>query len=156
MSREQPRWLATGFAVGAIFAYLIDGGRGRQRRRVLRERSAGSIRHAARRCARASRTAVLRTRGRSRGLWHDLHPPRPEALDEAGLAHRVESVLFRDPNVPKGKISINAERGTVFLRGQVDSAELIDELTESVRRIAGVTDVVNLLHLPGTPAPHND
>jgi osmotically-inducible protein OsmY len=77
-----------------------------------------------------------------------------EPLDDAGLAHKVESVLFRDTHVPKGEISINAERGTVFLRGQVESPELIDELTKSVRKIVGVSEVVNLLHLPGTPAPH--
>jgi osmotically-inducible protein OsmY len=57
--------------------------------------------------------------------------------------------------VPKGKLTINAEGGTVFLRGQVESQELIDDLTESVGKIAGVREVLSLLHLPGTPAPHH-
>ncbi len=107
------------------------------------------------RLARQSRAAALQTLGRTRGARYRLLPPQPrEPLDDAGLAHKVESVLFRDRHVPKGEISINAELGAVFLRGQVESAELIDDLVESVRKIHGVDEVVNLLHLPGTPAPH--
>jgi len=53
-------------------------------------------------------------------------------------------------------MSINAENGAVFLRGEVEDADLIAGLTRSVRGIAGVTEVVNLLHQPGTPAPHRD
>jgi osmotically-inducible protein OsmY len=87
-----------------------------------------------------------------------MHRLRPcstaTLLDDAGLAHKVESILFRDQRVPKGKISVNAEGGAVFLRGQVEDGELIADLTESVRKIAGVSEVVNLLHKPGTPAPH--
>lgn len=50
------------------------------------------------------------------------------------LAHKVESVVFRDPKFPKGQISINAEEGEVFLRGQVDRRELIHDLEEAVPR----------------------
>lgn len=67
---------------------------------------------------------------------------------------RPGCVPFRDPHVPKGQISINAERGAVFLRGQVEGPELIDDLAASVRKIHGVSEVVDLLHLPGTEAPH--
>ena len=63
-------------------------------------------------------------------------------------------MLFRDPRVPKGQISINAEDGSVFLRGQVERAELIEAVDDAVARIGGVDRVVNLLHLPGTEAPH--
>lgn len=101
-----------------------------------------------------ARVTGLRLRGRTKGVLHQLCPPASEPLDDAGLAHKVESVLFRDPHAPKGQININAERGTIFLRGQVESPELIDDLTESVRKIPGVSEVVSLLHLPGTEAPH--
>jgi osmotically-inducible protein OsmY len=77
-----------------------------------------------------------------------------EPLDDATLAHKVESVLFRITRVPKGQISINAESGTVFLRGQLASEELIREIEESVREIPDVAEVVSLLHVPGTEAPH--
>jgi hypothetical protein len=142
-------------AAGVVSEYLFDPERGSHRRRLLRERTGGLLKRSSRRAARQSRTTVKRIVGRSRGALHALSSERPrEPLDDAGLAHKVESVLFRDPKIPKGDISINAENGTVFLRGQIASAELIDDVMEAVRAIAGVEKAVNLLHLPGTPAPH--
>src|SRR5918995_1858000 len=92
-------------------------------------------------------------RGRTRGLVHAISlGPTPE-LDDAELVHKVESVVFRDPRMPKGRVSLNAERGRVFLRGEVDDPDLIAALEAAVRRVRGVKDVKNLLHLPGTPAP---
>jgi hypothetical protein len=119
-------------AAGAGLEYLLDPERGAHRRHVIHAR-------------------VNRIVGRSRGALHTLSS---EPLDDAGLAHKVESMLFRDPKIPKGDININAENGTVFVRGQIDSEELIDDVMESVREIAGVDKAVNLMHLPGTPAPH--
>jgi osmotically-inducible protein OsmY len=74
-------------------------------------------------------------------------------VDDATLAHKVESVLFRDRDVPKGEISINAENGVVFLRGQVERPEIVEELADRVRKVRGVRGVENLLHTPGTPPP---
>lgn len=146
--------MAIGAAAGGALAFLLDPERGRGRRRLVRERSAGAVRHSARHGARTCRTAALRTWGHAKGLVHRLRPHPREPLDDAGLAHKVESVLFRDPRVPKGQISINAENGAVFLRGQIENAELIDEVATAVRKIRGVGKVVNLLHPPGTEAPH--
>ena len=42
----------------------------------------------------------------------------------------------------------------MFLRGEVESEELIRDLDDAVRAIAGVHAVENLLHVPGTRAPH--
>jgi osmotically-inducible protein OsmY len=103
---------------------------------------------------RATRATALQAVGRSKGKLYRLNPPAETLLDDAGLAHKVESVLFRNPNVPKGKISVNAESGTVYLRGQLENADLIDAVVESARAIPGVGEVVSLLHLPGTEAPH--
>ena len=150
--RRPGRSLLTGFASGAGLAYLFDAQRGRQRR----DHAAAVVRQSTRRLVRRARVTGLRLRGRTKGVLHQLRRPPSEPLDDAGLAHKVESMLFRDPHVPKGQISINAERGTIFLRGQVESPELIDDLTESVRRIPGVSEVVNLLHLPATEAPHTE
>jgi len=145
--------LFAAFASGAGLAYLFDPRSGGQRRDL----GAAAVRHSVRRLARRVRVAGLLSVGRTKGVLHELRPPQPaEPLDDAGLAHKVESVLFRDPHVPKGELSINAERGTVFLRGQVGSTELIDDLVASVRKIPGVSEVVSLLHLPGTEAPHAD
>jgi hypothetical protein len=83
-----------------------------------------------------------------------VHTQRVAGYDDAELAHKVESVVFRHDDLPKGKVSINAENGTVFLRGQVDSPDTIVRIERAVREVEGVDGVENLLHLPGTPAPH--
>jgi len=77
------------------------------------------------------------------------------AVDDATLVDKVESAIFRDPAVPKGRININAERGRVVLRGEVDQSEQISALEAAARQVPGVKDVENLLHLPGTPAPQS-
>ena len=148
-------WLLAGVSVGAALEYLFDPERGGHRRRRGRERAAGTVRHSARRLARSVRASWLRALGRARGWAHRLRQHRvTEPLDDVTLAHKVESVLFRNSSVPKGQISINAESGTVFLRGQLENEELIHEIVDSVQEIPDVAEVVNLLHSPGTEAPH--
>ncbi|MFL5971361.1 MAG: BON domain-containing protein [Gaiellaceae bacterium] len=78
--------------------------------------------------------------------------PKPQP-DDVTLAHMVESELFRDEQVPKGQINVNAENGKIYLRGEVGEQELIRDLEERARSIHGVQEVENLLHLPGTEAP---
>jgi osmotically-inducible protein OsmY len=69
------------------------------------------------------------------------------------LVSKVESEVLGDPDVPKGSVNVNAEDGVVVLRGQVERPDQIRKLEKAVRKIDGVVDVENLLHLPGTPAP---
>jgi hypothetical protein len=99
------------------------------------------------------RSAGARAGGRAKGFVHRLRPQGAEPPDDVTLAHKVESVVFRDPRFPKGRININAEQGEVFLRGQIARPELIHDLEAAVRKVPGVRDVENLLHLPGTPVP---
>jgi osmotically-inducible protein OsmY len=77
------------------------------------------------------------------------------ALDDATLTQKVMSELFRDKRIPKGRINVNAENGVVLLRGEIEEPGLIVEIVERARRIGGVTDVENLLHLPGETAPRS-
>lgn len=112
------------------------------------------MRHAARHVRRSWRASALQVLGHAKGACHRLFPPSGEPLDDAGLAHKVESILFRDTRVPKGRISVNAERGAVYLRGELETVELIDDVASATERISGVRQVVNLLHLSGTEAPH--
>jgi osmotically-inducible protein OsmY len=76
--------------------------------------------------------------------------------DDATLAHKVETVLFRPDDVPKGKINVNVEYGKVVLRGEADSQEMIDDLVRRATEIEGVERVESLLHLPGEPAPMHE
>ena len=76
--------------------------------------------------------------------------PQP---DDATLAHKVETEIFRDADIPKGRINVNAENGKVVLRGEVEQPELIQDLEKRTKKVQGVQEVENLLHVPGTPAP---
>jgi BON domain len=157
--RQQPssRWSAESFLGGAVvggaLAYLLDPAHGRRRRRLLADRSAGMARRSSREATRTMRIAAGRAQGRTRGLIHRLRPRDAEPVDDVELVHKVESLVFRDPKLPKGQVSINAEQGEVFLRGQVEQPELIRDLEEAVRKVPGVRRVENLLHLPGTATP---
>lgn len=144
---------ALGAGTGAFLMYLLDPERGRARRRRTLDRAGSLARRGRRRLLRGVRVGTAQAIGHAKGLAHRLRRERPAELDDVTLAHKVESVLFREPWVPKGAISVNAEEGVVFLRGQVETAELVRRLEERVRRIEGVRGVQNLLHLPGMPAP---
>jgi osmotically-inducible protein OsmY len=78
--------------------------------------------------------------------------PAEERLNDPALAQKVASEVFRDAELPKDKISLNAEYGVVYLRGEVPSKEVMDELTARARAVEGVRAVENLTHLPGEPA----
>ena len=76
-----------------------------------------------------------------------------KAFDDATLARKVESEVFRDPDFPKGQVLVNVQRGVVQLRGEVPSADMLDALVARTREVQGVEQVESLLHLPGTGAP---
>jgi osmotically-inducible protein OsmY len=77
----------------------------------------------------------------------------PKDLDDVAVARKVETVIFRDDAVPKGKIDVNAADGVVWLRGEAKTPEMIKELERQTAAIPEVKRVENLLHLPKTPAP---
>jgi hypothetical protein len=78
---------------------------------------------------------------------------RPKDLDDVSLARKVETVIFRDDSIPKGSIDVNAADGTVWLRGEAKTPEMIKDLERQTAAIPEVEQVENLLHLPKTPAP---
>lgn len=77
----------------------------------------------------------------------------PKDLDDVALARKVETIIFRDESVPKGKIDVNAADGVVWLRGEAKNPEMIKSLERQASAIPEVKKVKNLLHLPNTPAP---
>jgi len=131
-------------AVGALAAYFLDPDRGRSRRAQTRDRLAAMSRRAGERLARTSRYVTATASGKAQALTHSGNGSG-EAPNDAVLAHRVESELFRDPSVPKGKLNVNAEHGVVYLRGVTDSPDQVRALEDKTRRIDGVRDVRNLL-----------
>jgi osmotically-inducible protein OsmY len=139
-------------AFGAALTYFFDPENGRRRRKVAGDRLAGLFRRHGRRLARA---VVSETHGLKQKAAHRREQAKPQP-DDVTLARKVETEIFRDAEVPKGKINVNAENGKIVLRGEADSSEMIDELVARARNVQGVQDVENLLHTPGEPAPMHE
>ena len=76
--------------------------------------------------------------------------PKPKPLDDVTITRKVESVLFRDGSVDKGKISVNTVDGIVSLRGEAKNPDAIKSIEAKVQAIPEVKQVENLLHLPKT------
>ena len=144
-SRQLPFYLAAA-AGGAALAYYLDSQQGRRRRHVTRDKALSLVRHGTKR----GRKLVHHVSADARGYVERATHARGgnEELDDATLVDKVESIVFRDRDVPKGRININAEKGVVFLRGEVDRPELVDALEARVRKVRGVRGVENLLHTP--------
>jgi osmotically-inducible protein OsmY len=130
MGRAAP--FVAGCIVGAAAEYLLDPGAGTRRRDAVRrakymEGVAEGVAH------KAART---------------VHPVEHEPPDDVTLSRKVESIAFREAGTPKGHVSVNAERGVVYLRGQLDTSEQIDALVSAAGAVEGVKGVKNLLHTP--------
>ena len=93
----------------------------------------------------AATTTALRERSRA------SEPGQP--VDEVALVSRVKSELFRDADIDKGAINVNAERDVVFLRGTATTEDQVREIGQRVESFPGVRKVVNLLHVAGAPVP---
>ena len=126
------RKLITLVGLGAALRYFLDRSSGATRRAQARNRVLGFL--------------------RERGVLGQSPPGRSTDLDDTTLAHKVETEIFRDVDVPKGQINVNAEDGVVILRGEVERPELINDLEGKARSVQGVKGVENLLHVPGVEA----
>jgi len=138
--------------MGAALAYFFDPETGNRRRSMTRDRVLAFFRRTGRQAGRAGQAAKSQAYGVTQNAIH-LKERSKEEPDDATLAHKVETEIFRDADVPKGDINVNAENGVVYLRGQVADEGLVETLGKSVRKIQGVREVENLLHTPGTPTP---
>jgi hypothetical protein len=142
-----------GIALGALLEYFLDANAGRRRRHTARDRAMSRMRRGERRAALRARRTESRAIGIARRTVNAIRRGQRDPIDDVTLAHKVESELYRGAHVPKGRISINAEDGFVFLRGVMERQADIDRIGAATRQIAGVRAVENLIHLPGTPAP---
>jgi osmotically-inducible protein OsmY len=143
--------VAAGVAGGAAGAYFLDPQEGKRRRHVAFDRIAALVRRGKAESERKARYAA----GQARGAAYEAAGAGngSESLPDPDLANKVRSQIFRGEETPKGDINVNAENGIVYLRGEVKSADDVNRLGEQARGITGVRDVVNLLHVPGEPAP---
>ena len=147
------RKLLTLAGLGAALTYFFDPQSGGQRRATARDRTLAFFRRRGRGLDRAAGSVQAEAKGLVQKAKHLNAKDKLEDPNDATLARKVETEIFRDPDVPKGQIDVNAEDGVVILRGEVENAELIRDLEERTRSVQGVTQVENLLHTPGTEAP---
>lgn len=149
------RWIAPlAAAAGALAGFFFDPVSGRSRRAQLAQRVPAFFRRRGRGLGRLGRRVRSDVYGLKQKATHLRQQPKPD-MNDPTLAQKVETVIFRDPKVPKGQINVEAHDGVVELRGEVARPELIEELVERARSVPEVREVENLLHLPGTPAPNH-
>ena len=135
-------------AIGAALAYFFDRDNGRQRRKIAVDK-AGKL---ARRAGQQAQGAAAQAQGLKEKATHLSEQEKPQP-DDVTLARKVESEIFRDADVPKGQINVNVEDGVVYLRGELEQPDLIEDLETQARKVQGVRGVENLLHAPGQEAP---
>jgi osmotically-inducible protein OsmY len=117
-------------AIGAALVYFFDPRQGAKRRAMARDKVLSFVRKA--------------SSGAS---------SQPKDVDDQTLKAKVESEVFRPADAPKGDVDVNVENGVVYLRGQVEQPELIQDLELRVRAVQGVREVENLLRVPGAEQP---
>ena len=105
--------------LGWALAYFLDPENGARRRNTTRDRLLAFLRQTARQSQAVSQTAYAT----KQKVTH--RQEEPKEFDDVTLAHKVETELFRDPDIPKGQININAVDGVVELRGEVKRPELV-------------------------------
>jgi hypothetical protein len=140
-------WL--GAVVGAGLAYFLDPDRGKGRRAQTRDRLAATFRRVGREAGRRGRWSQGPITGLAARVAGALSSREP--MNDATLTAKVESELFRDAEVPKGRININAENGTVILRGVAESRDQIEQLLAQTASIAGVRVARSLLRTEDEP-----
>jgi osmotically-inducible protein OsmY len=134
--------------LGALLAYFFDPDNGRRRRAMARDRMRAKFRRLEERADQASATAEA-VKQKATHLKEE-EKPQP---DDVTLARKVETEIFRDADVPKGQINVNAENGKIVLRGEVEKPAMIKDLEKRAKKVQGVAEVENLLHTPGSAAP---
>jgi osmotically-inducible protein OsmY len=145
--KRTPAMVGGAVAMGALLEYFLDKDRGRRRRKLVVDRTRGIANRTMRRAGRAERGMVSAVYGVAMKATHLREQPKPQP-DDATLARKVETEIFRPADAPKSTVNINAENGVVYLRGEVAQPEMIEELVRKARKVKGVRDVRNLLHLP--------
>ncbi|WP_336489550.1 BON domain-containing protein [Methylobacterium nigriterrae] len=80
------------------------------------------------------------------------YPDNPRIGDEA-LADRCARVLEWDVRIPENSVSLKVERGCVTLQGCVPYYHQKAAVDKALRRLAGVTDIVNLIAVKPSVRP---
>jgi osmotically-inducible protein OsmY len=138
--------------LGALIAYFFDPDNGGRRRAMARDRLAAKARRSSERVGSTAQSAASQAQAAKSKVAHREEEAKTQP-DDVTLARKVETEIFRDADLPKGQINVNAENGKVVLRGEVEKPELIKDLEKRTKKVQGVLEVENLLHVQGTASP---
>jgi osmotically-inducible protein OsmY len=138
-----------GAAIGAAAAWFLDPNDGTRRRNVVRDKTMKYARQGKDEAARKATHARETVKGKATAVAPGTgREPAEERLNDPALKAKVESEIFRDPDVPKGQVSVSVDEGIVSLRGQVEDPAKIEALREAAEKVEGVRRVESLLHSP--------
>ena len=140
---------ASGAAFGAALVYFLDGQSGSGRRAVARDKAGKYARTGGGTVQSAAQSAASQAQGVASRAQHAATGGDSAPTDDATLKSKVETEIFRDADAPKGAVNVSAVNGIVELRGQLDDRDQIEALEAKARKVTGVRDVRNMLHLPG-------
>jgi osmotically-inducible protein OsmY len=133
-------------AAGLAAGYFLDPDAGKRRRHVARDRALALIRRGTARAERETSYRGGQVEGKLEAATRG-GDGKPAANDQA-LADRVKSEIFQPADAPKDSVNVNVERGIVYLRGEVEQRDQINELVKKAGAIDGVAGVESLLHTP--------
>jgi len=151
-SGRSPLAVIAGAVAGAIAVYFLDPERGRARRAQFVDWSGARLRRGWHNLNQLGARTGSNAAAFPQRMVRLRSGPRP--ADDLTLRDRVESEVFGNPDVPKGRINLDVESGVVTIRGQLDNALQIAAVEKAVLRVPGVHGVENLLHVNGTAAPN--
>ncbi len=148
--RKSRRLLMLVTGVTAL-AYFLDPRSGRARRARAKDQLGAKLR----RTRREAEQKVSYMGGKVEGVVHTVTRPGGEAPeDDKTLVDKVKSEVLGGAEFEGHQVVVDAADGVVALRGEVKRPEQVKELEAAVRKVAGVRDVENFVHLPATPAPN--
>ncbi len=147
-----PVSILAGAIGGALLFYFLDPERGAGRRAQAKDQIAATIRRIGDNMGQFGSRAGANANGLSQKMVHLRSGGAP--VDDLTLRDRVESEIFRDPSLPKGRLNLDVESAVVTIRGEVDNALQIASIEKAVLKVRGVNGVENLMHVQGTPAPN--
>jgi len=139
----------SGAGLGAALAYFLDGQSGSGRRAVARDKAGKYVRTGSGTVQSAAQSAAAQAQGVAARAQHAATGGDSAPSDDVTLTRKVETEIFRDADAPKGAVNVTAVDGIVELRGQLDDRDQIEALEAKARKVTGVRDVRNMLHLPG-------
>lgn len=138
-----------GAAIGAAAAWFLDPNDGTRRRNVVRDKTMKYARRGKDEAGRKATYAGTAVKGKATAAAPGTgREPAQERLNDPALKAKVESEIFRDPDVPKGQVSVSVEEGIVSLRGEVEDPAAIEALRDAAAKVDGVRGVESLLHTP--------